>query len=95
MLIVIATVKAKAGKEKELAEVLKKFVAPTRRESGCIQYDLHVDQSDPGSFAFYERWVDEAALEAHLKTPHITSGFAAMTPLLAAPATIMKCRLVS
>ena len=95
MLIVIATMKAKAGKEKELGDVLKKFVAPTRGEAGCIQYDLHVDLSDPGSFAFYERWKDEAALEAHLKTPHITSGFAAMTPLLAGPATIMKCHLVS
>jgi len=95
MLVVIASMKAKSGKEGELAEVLKKFVAPTRREGGCIQYDLHVDNSDPGSFAFYERWKDEAALEAHLKTPHITSGFAAMTPLLASAASIMKCHLVS
>ncbi len=95
MLIVIATMKAKSGKERELAEVLKKFGAPTRREAGCIQYDLHVDNGDPGSFAFYERWSDEAALDAHLKTPHIASGFAAMNPLLAGPATIMKCSLVS
>lgn len=95
MLVVIATVKAKAGKEHELAEVLRKFLTPTRREAGCIQYDLHVDREDPGSFAFYERWADEAALNAHLQTPHITSGFAAMSLLTAGPASIAKYNLVS
>ncbi len=95
MLVVIATMKAKAGKEPELAKLLKGFIAPTRKESGCIQYDLHVDLNDPGTFTFYERWTDEAALNAHLQTPHMTSGFAAMGPLTAGPASIAKYRLVS
>ncbi len=95
MLVVIATVKAKAGKEQELAALLKGFLAPTRRESGCIQYDLHMDQIDPGSFAFYERWADDAALNAHLRTPHMISGFASMALLTAGPASIAKYRIVS
>ena len=94
MLIVIARVKAKAGKEQELAAILKGFLAPTRREAGCVQYDLHRDHDDPGSFVFYERWTDEAALDAHLKTAHITSGFAAMAALLEGPAIIGKYSLV-
>jgi quinol monooxygenase YgiN len=94
MLVVIAKIKAKAGKERELAEVLGKFPAPTRREAGCIQYDLHVDRDDPSSFVFYERWADEAALAAHLKTPHITAGFAAMDALIDGPAVIGKYNLV-
>lgn len=94
MLIVIATGRAKAGKEQELREVLKKFVAPTRNEAGCIQYDFHVDKNDPAAFAFYERWKDEAALDAHLKSPHITVGFAAMSPLLDGPAIIGRYTLV-
>jgi quinol monooxygenase YgiN len=94
MLVVIATGKAKAGKERELVEVLMKFLAPTRREAGCIQYDLHVDKDDPASFAFYERWADEAVLEAHLKTPHITEGFAAMATLIADAPVIRKYTLV-
>ena len=94
MLVVIATVKAKAGKEKELAEVLKGFLAPTRKESGCIQYDLHIEKNERTAFAFYERWVDDTALDAHLKTPHITSGFAAMASLVEGPATIGKYSLI-
>jgi len=94
MLVVIATIKAKAGKERELAEVLGKFPAPTRREAGCIQYDLHVENGDPSSFVFYERWADEAALQAHLKTPHITAGFAAMNALIALPPVVGKYTLI-
>ena len=94
MLVVIATVRAKAGKERKLAEVLKRFLAPTRKESGCIQYDLHIDKNDPTAFAFYERWVDDAALDAHLNAPHITSGFAAMASLIDGPASIGKYSLV-
>jgi quinol monooxygenase YgiN len=94
MLVVIATVRAKAGKEQELGKVLKGFLVPTRKEAGCLQYDLHIDNRDPAAFAFYERWVDDAALDAHLKTPHITSGFAAMTSLVDGPAAIGRYTLV-
>jgi quinol monooxygenase YgiN len=94
MLIVIATIKAKAGKERELAAVLGKFSAPTRLEAGCVQYDLHVERDDPGSFAFYERWADDDALETHMGTPHITAGFAAMSTLIAEPPVVRKYSLV-
>lgn len=95
MLIVIARMKARAGKEKELAALLKGFLAPTRRETGCILYDLHVDRNDPAAFAFYERWKDDAALDAHLKTPHMTAGFAAMNPLIEGSVAIEKYSLVA
>ena len=36
MLVVIATVKAKAGKEQELSRVLRAFIKPTRRETEII-----------------------------------------------------------
>jgi quinol monooxygenase YgiN len=76
MIVVIATIHAQAGKDKELGEVLKGLIAPTRKETGCIQYELHVAVNDPCQYAFYERWVDQAALDKHLQTPHFTSAAA-------------------
>ena len=35
-LTVVATLKAKAGLEKKLGEILKTLVAPTRVEKGCL-----------------------------------------------------------
>jgi quinol monooxygenase YgiN len=95
MLVIIATVEAKAGKEQQLGEILKKFVAPTRSEAGCIQYDVHVDLENPGVFIFYERWVDQAALDLHFKMPYIIEGFEAMAEITEGDAIIGKYALIS
>ncbi len=82
MIVVIAAMHARAGKEKELGEVLKGLIEPTREEAGCIQYDLHISVEDPAQYAFYERWDDQAALDLHVKTPHFGSAasrFGALT----------------
>lgn len=55
--------------------MLKGLVQETRKEAGCLQYDLHIATDDPASFAFYERWTDKAALDAHIKTPHVSRAF--------------------
>ena len=71
MLTVFAFAQARPGKEKELKEALLTLVAHTRQETGCINYDLHRHLDQPGKFAFYENWVDKAALEQHRASPHM------------------------
>lgn len=87
-LTVIAHATAIKGKEKELRVILEGFVAPTRTEEGCINYDLHQSITNPCEFVFYENWTSQAALDAHLKTPHIANGSAAAKNLLAEPVKI-------
>ena len=70
---VVATFQAKPGQEAELQKALISLVAPTRQELGCINYDLHVSPEDPGKFLFHENWTSQAALDAHLKSPHIAA----------------------
>jgi Antibiotic biosynthesis monooxygenase len=40
-------------------------VPAVRREPGCIQYDLHRDQSKLGRFVMIEQWSDAKALKVH------------------------------
>jgi quinol monooxygenase YgiN len=68
---VVATFQAKPGKENELRAALIGLLAPTRKEEGCINYDLHSSPEDPAKFLFYENWTGKAALEAHMRTPHV------------------------
>jgi quinol monooxygenase YgiN len=68
---VIATFQARPGKESDLRTVLLGLLAPTRKESGCLNYDLHQASDDPAKFLFHENWTSKAALDAHLQTPHI------------------------
>ena len=66
---VIASAKAKKGKEEELARALKAVVEPTRAEPGCELYELYRAE-EPGVFFFYERWVSRDALKEHTQTAH-------------------------
>ena len=70
MINVIARVKAAAGSENRLQDVLTACVEPTRQETGCHLYVLHQGVDDPTLFMFYETWTDKAALDAHMQTPH-------------------------
>jgi quinol monooxygenase YgiN len=40
-------------------------------EPGCLRFDVLVDNTDPNTIYFYEIYVDEAAFQAHTKTPHM------------------------
>ncbi|MFO1519012.1 MAG: putative quinol monooxygenase [bacterium] len=68
---VIALFKAKPGKEESLKAFLTRFIEPTRRERGCLRYELHQNTADPADFAFIEEWEDHGTLDDHLKSPHI------------------------
>jgi quinol monooxygenase YgiN len=71
MLTVVARVRAKQGCEAEVETELRKLVAATRVENGCINYDLHRSQAEPTVFLFYENWTDRASLDAHAASPHM------------------------
>jgi len=70
-LTVVATFQARPGKEAELRAALMGLVNPTRKETGCLNYDLHQSADDPARFLFHENWTSKAHLDAHLQTPHI------------------------
>jgi quinol monooxygenase YgiN len=73
MLTVIAKIRAKPEHRAEVERELRALVEPTRAESGCINYDLHVAEHDANVFLFYENWADRAALEAHAASPHMNA----------------------
>lgn len=82
LLVVVAEGKAKPGKEEELRSRMRGLIAPTRQETGCVQYDLHESIEEPGRFVFFERWTTKAALDQHLQTPHLTDFAAAAGDLV-------------
>jgi quinol monooxygenase YgiN len=88
LLTVVAEIKAQAGKEEDLRNALLALIEPTRKEEGFVQYDLHVNTSDPGRFVFYENWVSREHLDRHLASPHLQSFVAAAGSLLGEPPRI-------
>ena len=77
---VVAEITAKPGCEEELKNVLLSVVEPVRKEEGCIQYDLHVSNNEPGKFVFIENWESPEALAKHGQAEHMKAlGAKAMT----------------
>jgi quinol monooxygenase YgiN len=69
---IIGILRAHPTKRDELREILHGFIAPTRREPGCINYELHVSDDDPNLFMFYENWRTRKDLADHLAMPHLS-----------------------
>jgi quinol monooxygenase YgiN len=78
MLALFVTFSVKPGNEAQAKEYMRAMEEQTRREPGCHQYVGHQAEDDPCRFAFYERYDDHAALEAHRAAPYfqryITNG---------------------
>jgi len=79
----IVLLRAKPGQEVLLEAELRALVGPTRREDGCITYDLHRDVEIPGAFLLHEVWATRDYHRAHTKTPHFTRWDARKDALLA------------
>jgi len=69
-LTLVVTIRAKEGQHLLLEAELRALVAPTRKEEGCLQYDLHRGTDQPGSFLFHEVWESREHHVAHTRTPH-------------------------
>lgn len=78
----IAQFQPKAGKEKELFEILQSLEPNTLREDGCLQYIVtrHVNSpfAEGKSFpiVFNEIWADMPSFEAHCQRQEIQNFFA-------------------
>ncbi|MEG0882442.1 MAG: putative quinol monooxygenase [Janthinobacterium sp.] len=76
-LIVVATIDAQADHIDAVRAALEAVVPPSRKESGCLRYELHLDNQIPTRFIMLEEWTDKAALTAHYATPHFLALVAA------------------
>ena len=93
-LYVVATIPAKAEAADAIRGALQTLVAATRDEQGCLSYDLYESGAVPGTFVTVERWVDQAALDAHLQAAHVADAFAAADGALAGDVAIHPLRPV-
>src|SRR5215469_4664862 len=68
MLLVI--LRPRDGQEIFLEAELRALIGPTRREEGCLRYDLYRSAEGPAAYLLYEIWKSRAHHAAHTKTDH-------------------------
>jgi quinol monooxygenase YgiN len=91
---VIATFIAAPGKEDELESALRTLIEPTRREAGCLRYDLlrSFPEVTPVEFVFVEEWASVEELDAHGRMPHLQALAPRVQGLLGAPPHVIRHR---
>lgn len=71
---VVARLRAAPGRGDALAALLTEQCGVIRSsEPGCLDYRLHRASDDPDLFLFYETYVDDAAYQAHRRSPHLAA----------------------
>ncbi|MBN1333626.1 MAG: antibiotic biosynthesis monooxygenase [Synergistales bacterium] len=73
MIQVVAKALVKEEKIGEYKEVAYTLIEMTRKEKGCISYELFQDRDDPRIMTFIERWQDMESLEEHFQAEHFKS----------------------
>ncbi len=92
---VVARLTAFPDKVAELKFLLLSIIEPTRKEAGCIKYELLQNQSDPSDFTFVEEWESATLLELHLGSTHIQAALLQLEGLAVGPPDIRYYELLA
>ena len=65
-------IRVKSGSEANFEAAIRENMTESRKEPGCITYQLHRSKQDPLQYFIYERYADEAAFRFHQSTDHFT-----------------------
>ena len=79
----VVLLKSREGQEPLLEAELRALVGPTRKEDGCLIYDLHRGADVPSSYLLHEVWESREAHRLHTQTPHFIRWNARKDSLLA------------
>lgn len=72
MIKVVAKKLVNEGKVEEVIKLYEELVRETRKEEGCIKYELYQDEKDHRVLAVIEEWESKDALERHMNSEHFT-----------------------
>jgi quinol monooxygenase YgiN len=90
MLIVHATLPILAEKREEFLGAVGGLIEASNAEEGVLGYDLYESVSRPNEFVMLEHYVDEAAFDAHLASPHFGAAGQHLAGWLSGPPRIVK-----
>jgi len=63
----VISIDAAPGKGSELLKAMQERCEVSRKDAGCLQFDVFQSADNPDKLALLELWQDQAALDAHAK----------------------------
>jgi len=94
-IVLIARLKVKKEAVEAARQAALAIVENSRAESGCLNYDFHQAIDDPTIFIWHETWTNQAAVDAHGKSPHFKDFSGQIKGLIDEPLQITLTKMVS
>jgi quinol monooxygenase YgiN len=66
----MVVLRPREGQDIFLEAELRALISPTRKEDGCLRYDLYRSSEGPAAYLLYEIWESREHHVAHTKTDH-------------------------
>jgi quinol monooxygenase YgiN len=79
MITIVAKKLIKQGKVEEFKVLAENLINESRKESGCIAYNLYEDSNNCNILTFIEEWESKEAIKLHNNSKH----FITIVPKLA------------
>lgn len=70
MLIITVNFYPTKKNESDFLNAFKKLAEASRKEDGCIAYDIYAKGNGSSDYFLLEKWASKASLDAHSKTTH-------------------------
>ena len=73
MITIVAKKTIKQGKTREFKDLVEKLISESRKEVGCVAYNLYEDINNSNILTFIEEWKSEEDIKLHNSAEHFTS----------------------
>lgn len=94
-LFLFARLHARPGRRAAVRQAIGDVQAPTREETGCLDYHAFQSVRDPDEFYIHSRWRDLQAFERHASLPHTLDFMARVEPLIDPPLSVSLTQRLS
>lgn len=96
MLTITAIIRARKGYEQTMSQALLEVAEHVREnEAATVGFFISQDLADPRVFTTYERFTDQAAMDAHNGSPVVARFFGIAKPILDGDVTLVTSQEVS
>jgi quinol monooxygenase YgiN len=93
-LFIFARFHARPGQDTGIQSALRKVIAPTRQEPGCVSIHAFRSIRDARLFYIHSRWVDEAAFDHHVGLRHTVQFVEEVQPLIDRELDTTRAKLI-
>ncbi len=95
MIIVKGSIPVKQVHREEALQLIQLLAKRSRKESGCLAYEVFISADDPETFVIWQQWRGIEALESHFASAHVDEFLDAIPDLIEGEVTSARFEVLA